>query len=929
MRPTTGRSLACGVLVVVLAACGGSGGSSGPQVPGAPSGVTAAAGIRSAQLSWSAPAPDGGAAVIDYTVTASPGGATATVAGLAASFSGLANGTTYTFSVKARNAAGLGAASSPSAAVTTPDVPASPPDLLVRAGDRSAVVDWGVPAVNGPPVTGYNVTVVPPAPGAIIQVGGAAATVVGLTNGVAYSVQVVATNAVGDSPMAVGAVAPVAPACPSCPAGSLAGLAAASGPIGSGVVVVLGANGVTSVAATAADGSWHASVAGLTAPYLVKAAGAVGGRPTVLHSIATGADVATRVVNVTPFTELMAAMVLGGDPETPFANPAPNLAALAAVTDIALMGASLKLSNCLQTLLVLSGAGSAVGGPDLRTAAFAIDGTGLDLVLRAVSLSPLVDPATHAISYWLTNNVTGAIFAFDPAVPDGATMPYASTDVAAMQVALADLASIWTTLSGFASRFATALPPSADLLPSLAPAFRHNGLDGAAWVGNVLLAPRPSPDGFDHVGLSVTGVALQRRVDADTLDVSFGLEVGARGTGGAVHYPPWQERMIFKRGATGWLMAGNGRPGATRVTYMARIKELGLTATQLDTMVHANTMGTATGMAVGMSQTIDGHYYRLLRDVPTTGTNTIAWIGIPGDWEFGVMGWVGDNYDNPATPTVDERALRRQYIQYVGTPSGRISTYLILDVSSSQLDPAVARVVVTGPGLPGGGLALVRPPSGEPRDFLVYDGDAAIWNAFNTDRCRDLANGGGTGDTRPVIPGCGLDWSKVAGGTSFHFDFRDAGGLSIGSVDEPLQGRPDDEASWWARRASFPRFTLPSTQEPSFFNIFDDTSGAPWGLGGTVNLAWTLPADPTVQMTYVSHARVYYQANASTDPTQKRDDMSSTSLWERTDGTGARLTSASHTFTTGFLTFWAWSTLEARDAYGNALQQDVSPVNPR
>jgi hypothetical protein len=546
-----------------------------------------------------------------------------------------------------------------------------------------------------------------------------------------------------------------------------------------------------------------------------------------------------------------------------------------------------------------------------------------------VSLSPLVDPATRAITYWLTNKVTGANFAFDPAVPDGVTMPYASADVTAMQAALADLASIRTTLASFASHFATALPPSADLLPSLAPAFHHNGLDGAAWVGNVLLAPRPTPDGFDHVGLSVTGVAMQRRVDADTLDVSFGLEVGARGTGGAVHYPPWQERMIFKRGASGWLMAGNGRPGATRVTYMARIKELGLTATQLDAMVMANSMGTATGMAMGMMRATDDHYFKRLQNVPTTNSVYDAWIGFPGDWEFGVMGWVGDNYDNPATLTVDERALRRQYIQYVGTPSGRVSTYLILEVSSSQLDPAVARVVVTGPGLPPGGLALVRAPSATPRDFLVYDGDPAIWNSFNTERCRDLANGLGTGDTRPVIPNCGLDWSKVAGGTSFHFDFRDASGLSIGSVDEPLQGRPDDESSWWTRRASFPKFTLAATQEPSFFNIFDDTPGAPWGLGGTVDLAWTLPADPTVQMTYVSHARVYYQSDAFTDPTQKRDDMSSTSLWARTTGTGAPLTSASHTFTTGFLTFWAWSTLEARDAYGNALQQDVSPVNPR
>jgi len=40
--------------------------------PGAPTGVTATAGIGSASVSWTAPADDGGSAITGYTVTSSP-----------------------------------------------------------------------------------------------------------------------------------------------------------------------------------------------------------------------------------------------------------------------------------------------------------------------------------------------------------------------------------------------------------------------------------------------------------------------------------------------------------------------------------------------------------------------------------------------------------------------------------------------------------------------------------------------------------------------------------------------------------------------------------------------------------------------------------------------------------------------------------------
>jgi uncharacterized protein (TIGR02145 family) len=184
-------------------------------VPGPPTSVTASAGNASASVSFVAPTNNGGSAITGYTVTSSPGGITATGATSPINVTGLTNGTAYTFRVIATNVIGNSVASSASTAVTpvAPNtVPGPPTSVVATAGKASASVAFVAPTNNGgSAITGYTVT---SSPGGITATGTTSPiNVTGLTNGTAYTFNVVATNAIGNSSpsTASSAVTPSAP----------------------------------------------------------------------------------------------------------------------------------------------------------------------------------------------------------------------------------------------------------------------------------------------------------------------------------------------------------------------------------------------------------------------------------------------------------------------------------------------------------------------------------------------------------------------------------------------------------------------------------------------------------------------------------------------------------------------------------------------
>ncbi len=188
----------------------------GTGVPGAPTNVVGSPGNGQVTVSWQAPSSDGGSPITGYTVTASPGGGSCATGGaLSCTVSGLTNGVTYSFDVRASSSVGQGPPSRPKVAAMPRTTPGPPTGVTASAGNAAVAVSWTPPAVDGgAPITGYSVTASPG--GATCATTTSTMCVVsGLTNSTAYTFTVRAANLAGQGTPS----APTASVTPLLPAG--------------------------------------------------------------------------------------------------------------------------------------------------------------------------------------------------------------------------------------------------------------------------------------------------------------------------------------------------------------------------------------------------------------------------------------------------------------------------------------------------------------------------------------------------------------------------------------------------------------------------------------------------------------------------------------------------------------------------------------
>ncbi len=185
------------------------------SAPNAPTNVSAVASrgataTGSAVVSWTAPVGVATAAISQYQVLVSTGGAVVrTVTGVpggtattrSTTITNLTNGLAYTFQVQAVNAFGTSPLSAASAPVTPAGLPGTVAAPTANRGNTEASLDWVAPTSDGgDPITGYSVQVRTgtTVDRTVVLTGTATSTTVtGLTNGTAYNFRVAATNSLG------------------------------------------------------------------------------------------------------------------------------------------------------------------------------------------------------------------------------------------------------------------------------------------------------------------------------------------------------------------------------------------------------------------------------------------------------------------------------------------------------------------------------------------------------------------------------------------------------------------------------------------------------------------------------------------------------------------------------------------------------------
>jgi uncharacterized protein (TIGR02145 family) len=175
--------------------------------PSMPQNFTATPGNGQVALSWAAPSSNGGSAITGYQVSSNNGSTWVTASSSTShTFTSLANGTSYTFKVRAVNAVGNGTEASVSA--TTWATPSAPQSFTATSGNGQVALSWAAPSSNGgSAITGYQVSS-NNGTSWVAASSSTSHTFTSLTNGTSYTFKIRAVNAAGNGAEASVAATP-------------------------------------------------------------------------------------------------------------------------------------------------------------------------------------------------------------------------------------------------------------------------------------------------------------------------------------------------------------------------------------------------------------------------------------------------------------------------------------------------------------------------------------------------------------------------------------------------------------------------------------------------------------------------------------------------------------------------------------------------
>jgi hypothetical protein len=283
----------------------------------------------------------------------------------------------------------------------------------------------------------------------------------------------------------------------------LSGTAAAGAPIIGTVTIKDSASPAnTRFETIEADGNYSVDVSDLTAPYMVRADGYVGGNEYHLYSAGTAADVGG-TINITPLTDLIMANIAGTLAQDYFDSG--NFSTLTA-TEMTTEAEALKAK--LLPILQAVGVSDSI---DLLRTSFNTDHTAIDAVLDVVRVT--TDTTTNVAT--ITNIITQ-----EQMTSDIATGTYSAglTDTTGVADGVTDIQMISAGFATFTNLFATSIPsPTNATLLGLfdADTFMDEGQNLDSFLSELTTDPH-------MIGIKFANIAIQT-IDtaAGTAEITF------------------------------------------------------------------------------------------------------------------------------------------------------------------------------------------------------------------------------------------------------------------------------------------------------------------------------------------------------------------------------------------------------------------------